>query len=118
MKRDMDLIRKIVLAVRDNDDVIRGIDGVDQDIYMEHARLLVEAGLIEANIQMSQRKPLVALIWRLTWTGQDFADAITDDTLWKKAKDNVIKPAASWTFGILLDYLKGQIARGLPSLPL
>jgi hypothetical protein len=46
----------------------------------------------------------------------DFADAIVDDTLWRKAKDQVIKPSASWTFGILLGYLRAEIGRGVPGL--
>ena len=114
MNRDMDVIRQIVLAVRDANGVVRGVQGMEQDVFIEHARLLEEAGLIEASIQIvPQHRAIAALIWRLTWAGQDFADAIKEDTLWRKAKDNVLKPAGSWTFGVLLEYLRGQIIRSL-----
>lgn len=116
MKRDMDIIRRIVLAVRDSEGVVRDLDGVAHDIYLEHARLLEEAGLVTASIQVIQQRTNVALIWRLTWAGQDFADAISDDTLWRKAKENVIKPAGSWTFDVLKEWLKSEISQGLPTL--
>ena len=53
------------------------------------------------------------LLERLTWEGHDFADSIADDTLWKKAKEKVIKPSASWTFAILGEYLKFEIKHRL-----
>lgn len=115
MKRDMDVIRQIVLAVRDAEGVVRGVQDIDQATFIEHALLLEEAGLIQASIQVIQHRATVALIWRLTWAGQDFAQAVTEETLWRKAKDNVLKPAGSWTFGVLLEYLKGEITGRLPS---
>lgn len=116
MKRDMDLIRKIVLAVHNADTHIAKLDGVDEKAFGEHALLLQEAGLIDASINIVQHKILVAIIWRLTWAGQDFAQSIVDDTVWNKAKENVIKPMASWTFAILVEYLKGEITRYIPTL--
>lgn len=119
MQRDMDLIRRIVLAVRSNPvpgEPVRRFDDVDAAVFGEHVQLLVEAGLVDAAVQSSQHRVTVALVWRLTWAGQDFAQAIVDDTIWRKAKNQVIKPAASWTFGILLDWLKGEAASTLPRL--
>lgn len=117
MQRDMDLVRRIILAVQQSDDPVSGIEGVSEDIFAHHAQLLDEAGLIKAALAGSDKQPAkAAIIYRLTWAGQDFADAIADDTLWNKAKDVVIKPAASWTFGVLLDYLRVQIASRIPGL--
>lgn len=111
MKRDMDVVRQIVLAVRDASGVVRAVPGIDDATFIEHAQLLHEAGLIEASIQVVQHRATVALIWRLTWGGQDFAQSVADDTLWRKAKENVIKPLGSWTFAVLGEYLKGEIMR-------
>lgn len=113
----MDVIRRIVLAARDEQAPVRSLDGVDADVFAEHVRLLEEAGLVGASVRVVQQRADVALVWRLTWAGHEFADAISSDTLWNKAKDNVIKPTGSWTFGVLLDYLKSEITRGIPSLP-
>jgi len=114
----MDVIRQIVLAVREAKGGVGGLDGLEPDVFAEHVRLLDEAGLVTAAVQAVQQRTTAAVVWRLTWAGQDFADAIKDTSLWQKAKDDVIKPAGSWTFGVLLDYLKAEITRGLPGLPL
>ncbi len=117
MHRDMDIIRKIVLAVREAPSVVNSVDGVSTDDFAHHAQLLEEAGLVIAAIQGGGKQIAKAVvIFRLTWSGQDFADSIIDDTLWKKAKDNVIKPSASWTFGILLEYIKVEIRSKIPGL--
>ncbi|HHW2142459.1 TPA: hypothetical protein ACUT66_006159, partial [Pseudomonas aeruginosa] len=41
---------------------------------------------------------------------------VSEDTLWKKAKDVILKPSASWSFGLLREYLKTEMARKLPGL--
>lgn len=117
MKRDMDVIRRIVLTARDGATPVRSLEGVPPDVFAEHVRLLDEAGLVGAAIQVVQQRATAALVWRLTWAGHEFADAVSNDTLWHKAKDSVIKPTGSWTFSVLLDYLKSEITRGLPGLP-
>lgn len=117
MHRDMDIIRKIVLAVREAPEHVNAVDGVSSDEFARHAQWLEEAGLVAAAIQGGGKQTAkAAVIFRLTWAGNDFADSIIDDTLWKKAKDNVIKPSASWTFGILLEYLKVEIKSRIPGL--
>jgi SPP1 gp7 family putative phage head morphogenesis protein len=43
-------------------------------------------------------------------------DASRDSRIWKLAKEKVLMPGASWSFGILLEYLKAEAKRtlGLP----
>ena len=116
MKRDMDTIRQILLTVRESEKAISGIDGIAPAVFFEHVRLLDEAGLVTAALQIVQNRTTASIVWRLTWAGQDFADAITSDTLWQKAKDNVLKPTGSWTFDVLKEWLKTEISQGLPTL--
>jgi len=117
MKRDMDVIRKIILCVRDADDIVSSVDGIEKQVFGFHVQLLEEAKLVHSSILTDgSGKTVNARILRLTWQGQDFADAIVDNTIWKKAKDNIIKPSASWTFSILLDYLSLEIKRIIPGL--
>lgn len=120
MKRDMDLIRRIVMTVRDLPvtEYLDGLEGVDQSLYAEHANLLIQAGLAEGVFDQFLSGGSTCAITRLTWAGHDFADAVADETIWNKAKENVIRPAASWSFGILTEYLKYEIkARlGLPQI--
>jgi hypothetical protein len=120
MKRNMDIIRKIILTVRDANGPVgsNAFDGIPEQEIAFHAQLLDEAGLVHAALLPEGTKKAArnAVIFRLTWAGHDFADSIIDDTLWNKAKENVIKPTASWTFSILLEYLKAEIRRRIPGL--
>ncbi len=116
MNRDMDVIRKIVLASRDSDGAIKSIDGIDEKMFNFNAMLLDEAGLAECLIKMpgnNNTVPILAIVNRLTWNGFEFADSITDETIWNKAKEHLLKPASSWTFGLLFEYLKAEIKQKL-----
>ncbi len=112
MKRDMDVVRAIILAANEAEDIVHGVEGMEPQVFAYHVQLLVEAGLLVASIQGSGKRPSrVAMVFRLTWSGHDFADSIKEDTVWNKAKEVVMKPMASWSFDILLDYLN-VVARG------
>lgn len=117
MERNMDVVRKIILTVRGSAGPVSGIEGIAPQIFAYHAQILDEAGLVAAATQGSDKRPAIAaIVFRLTWAGQDFADSIIDDTLWNKAKEKVIKPSAAWTFSILLEYLRAEIKRHIPGL--
>lgn len=119
MKRDMDLIRRIALEVEslEHGYALHGVDNVEAADFSIHSMWMEEAGLIVANIQEYQSgEPAKVQIRRLTWAGCEFVDAIRSDTLWNKAKENVMKPTMSFTFDIVKDWLKAEIAQGLPTL--
>ncbi len=116
MDRDMDVIRKIVLATKEAKRVdISAIEGIDNETFCLNALLLIEAGLVKGRVLASGDSaiPEVVDIFRLTWEGCDFADSIVDPGLWDKAKEHVIKPGVSWTFTILCTYLKALAAEKL-----
>lgn len=119
MNRDMDIVRRIALETAElpPNMVLTSLDGIDQGVFAQHAIWMEEAGLIAAAIQTfhSGETPAVR-ISRLTWAGCDFADAARNDTLWAKAKEVVIKPTASFTFGLLKDWLVAEVKQGFPTL--
>ncbi len=119
MKRDMDTVRKIILATAalPYSKTLDSLNGVSAEEFVTHAIWLQEAGLIEADAQAgSGSYAQYAIVSRLTWDGCEFADAIQDDTLWTKAKDVVLKPGISFTFDTLKEWLKAEITHGLPTL--
>lgn len=119
MQRDMDIVRRIALETADMEFGYRlmGIDDVDQTTFAMHALWMVEAGLIKAHItEYGDNTPPKAQVARLTWEGCEFADAVRSDTVWRKAKENFIKPAGSFTFGLLKDWLAQEIREGFPLL--
>ncbi len=115
----MDLVRRIALATAElkADDSLDELEGVDPHEFAMHVIWMEEAGLIKAIVSeyLGDHPPHAAVL-RLTWDGCEFADAVRSDTLWKKAKDKVLIPSTSWTFGVLLDWIKAEIREGLPTL--
>ena len=89
MTRDMELVRKILLAVAANerplDSVMVRIAGYTADQVGEHIRLLNEARLLEGNTTLGpDRRPRWNEL-RLTWWGHDFIDCARNETIWRTA---------------------------------
>lgn len=104
MKRDMDLARYILLQKEAEQPIIG-----DKAPIVYHIALLKEAGFVEAVVRNDHLGvPSDAAILKLTWEGHDFLDAMRDDKIWRLAKEKFIKPGVSWTFSILLEWLKQQ----------
>ncbi len=119
MKRDMDLIRRIALEAADlpYGHSLHGLDGVSKEDFGQHVIWMQEAGLIKAVVQeYLSNDPPKARVLRLTWDGCEFADSVKSETLWRKAKETVIKPTSSFTFGVIRDFLRQEILQGLPTL--
>jgi hypothetical protein len=122
MKRDFDLIRKIIGEV-ESQEAFRYFQDFKYEDYPanvvnEHIELLIEAGLIEGNvIRFSDGETGHNFIRRLTWAGHDFLESMRDDTIWKRVKETVIKPAGGIGFEILKEVLKKE-ARDRFGLPI
>jgi hypothetical protein len=107
MRRDMDLVRRILLAAENKAaEEIGSSDFVD-DLTNEatvayHLQLMEEAGLIEANILSFERiGPVRGTVVRINWEGHDFLDAVRGEEVWRKTKDTVRKSGGSWTFDVM-----------------
>ena len=109
----MDTIRAILLAVRDAENVVNQVDGIDRQAFLFHAQLLIEAGLVVGKMLESHGTANQVVLFRLTWQGHDFADATADKTVWDKAKGKIMGPSISWTFDILREVVAGIIKDGL-----
>jgi hypothetical protein len=91
MTRDMELVRKILLAVAANerplDSVMVRIAGYTPEQVGEHIRLLHEARLLDGNATIgADRRPRWNEL-RLTWWGHDFIDCARNDTIWRTAAE-------------------------------
>jgi len=95
MKRDMDLVRKILRQAADKHDnelTEISVDGYDNDLITLHCQILLDAGFLKGT-QIQAANENVPVIWieRLTWAGQDFLDAVKNDSIWQKVKDRLAK---------------------------
>ncbi len=121
MKRDMDLIRKVLISLEEREDAGAGplqIDGYDEPLISYHVMLLAEAGLIEAT-DMSGSNSIEWMPERLTWSGHEFLDLARSDKTWAVAKSRMASIG-----GFALDVMKAllieiakQQAKGLGFLP-
>ncbi|MDE3019797.1 MAG: DUF2513 domain-containing protein [Nitrospirota bacterium] len=107
MKRDLELIRKLVLAAEASP-----TGYVKQDVQIEgyspeqigyHSYLLVDAGLAKGtDVTTFGCSSPIWKILHLTSAGHDFADAARDEGTWQKAT-GLVKDNAG---GITLDVMK------------
>ena len=103
MKRDMDLVRSIMLRVADSDEPISIHELVDvehdKQLVGYHVSIMKEAGLVRGSIMSADDDPYYScLISSLTWEGNDFLDAIRNETVWGKTKSAISKTVGSATF--------------------
>lgn len=116
MKRDMDLIRNILLKVEELDDppltkILSDI-ATDDDIkiMIEHLRLLIEeAGLITGIAAHT----LMGSNWfsmKLTWKGHEYLDNIRDPEIWNKTKQGAQK-VGSFSLDVMSGLAKGFIKK-------
>ena len=90
MKRDMDLIRAVLLKAQQSDP--NGtIDGRTDDELKYHRALAIDAGLLKGSVVKDNTKgteiPAAVMVKDLTWEGHDLLDAIENDSNWVKVKE-------------------------------
>lgn len=96
MKRDMDLIRLILLKIEE-DYVSTAlynieIDGYDKETIAYHCKILHEAGFVSNYGSQYADNALYSFgVGSLTWEGNEFLDKIRDDSFWGKTKDAIKK---------------------------
>lgn len=89
MQRDMDLIRKVVLAAEAGPPFPK-IEGYTEDAIKYHQMLAIQHGLLDGAVLKVHTHPTeipgAVVIKDVTWEGHDFIDAIREDTNWTKVK--------------------------------
>lgn len=104
MKRDIELIREILVAMEATD-TTQGLmrlqlPGRDSGVVSYHVKLLQQANLIEAT-DMSCSAEFEWVPRSLTWAGHEFLDAARNETVWNKAMSTLKDKAATVPFEIV-----------------
>ncbi|KWA05641.1 hypothetical protein WL26_23915 [Burkholderia cepacia] len=121
MKRDMDLIRELMLKlealpmrpggivhITPNAEEVQ-VDGYDVEQIGYHLSLIKEAGLVDT----AGMRPMVGIGFRqLSWAGHDFLDSVRSPDVWDKTKQ-AATAAGGFTVELLVfaakTYLEGKI---------
>jgi hypothetical protein len=104
VKRDMDLIRKLLMIIEE-EDLGEGLQGkqiegrytelqAEGRIIQGHLHLMAESQLIDV-IDASASGGLCLIPERLTALGHDYLSAIRDENVWSKTKEAVGKAGGS-----------------------
>jgi DNA-binding transcriptional ArsR family regulator len=104
MKRDMDLVRCILLEIEKESYIEHSFDLDIRDYPKEvvdyHLVILNEAGLIKV-LDMSGEEGVYLRPIRLTWQGHEFLETVRNDTQWGE-----VKKVMSKTGGIAFEVAK------------
>ena len=108
MKRDMDLVREILLKLEDQtgaDDYLEPeqVQGRDPEEVSYHIHLMYEAGLIDAINDRGVGSHWIAM--RLTWEGHEFLEASKNLTVWNQAKRIIAEKGGGITFVLIKELL-------------
>ncbi|RYH00340.1 MAG: DUF2513 domain-containing protein [Alphaproteobacteria bacterium] len=116
MKRDMDLIRSLVLEIENgknwyettSDETATalgtegsGLSQAQAERLEYHLKLLEDAGFAEFTKTGEGWLPE-----RLSWKGHDFADSVRDEEIWRRTKEGIIA-AKGFTVDLLIALAKG-----------
>lgn len=108
MKRDFELIRKLLIFFEDKQSPkhceVPEIEGYDDKSTIKgHLVLLYEAGLLRCEPVKSSTSDRVIYVipFDLTWEGHEFLDKVRDDTVWRKITGMVSSKSGSVAFSVI-----------------
>ena len=109
MKRDLDLVRKLVLALEEQGadaPLEQSFEGYTDEQVGYHSYLVADAGLAEG-VDVSTAMNVLPQweLLHLTSAGHDFADAARSDTTWNKAKTVVKEKGGGVTVEVMKQVL-------------
>jgi hypothetical protein len=86
MTRDNELIRQIMLAIKERKDATPRaleIDGFDRAIVARHLEMLLDVGLLEGEKLGAVNTPYPTILVKdLSWSGHDLAAVMENETVW------------------------------------
>jgi len=106
--KDLDLVRDL-LARADKEPAFSTTD--PKTVY--HVRLLREAGLVQATVTPTEWRDrfTLAILKRLTPDGRQFLQAAENETVWRRTKQDFIRPGLFFSLRLVSDYLRQKHER-------
>ncbi|EMN7207540.1 DUF2513 domain-containing protein [Vibrio parahaemolyticus] len=119
MKRDMELIRKLLLTMEENPRQLE-VEGYDKNQVKYHGLLLIEAGFLDGNVSDTLANtsvvPSFVSVNRLTWDGHEFLDNIRKEEVWNTIKTQFKDASISTVFSIGKQLTENYAKKKLSSL--
>jgi hypothetical protein len=116
MKRDIDLIRKLLLYLekKSDDKMVKDleIEGYSKNKVQYHFILMDQAGLIRCERSMSSTtsdRVIQVFPFSLTWQGHEFLEASRNETIWNNVKDVIKNKSVGMSFDLIKALLIAKI---------
>lgn len=118
MKRDMDLIRLLMLHLESFPEADLHVtevemEGYDTDTVLGHLILMEEAGFIGMNIQHYAAAAPEFIVHRITWAGHEFLEAVRSDSIWAKSTKVITSAGIGLAWPLLQAVLRAKAAEHL-----
>lgn len=106
MKRDLDLVREILLKTEEADRPLNAKDiyykDLSQEVILYHVGLMANKGLLDVGVFKDfSAEPMLITINGLTWDGQDLLDTMRNKAVWAKAKNAIKRTIETTTFEVI-----------------
>lgn len=106
MRRDLDLVRKLLLELeaKPQPEAVDSlpIEGYDDLTIRYHLLLLAQAKLIDYEPTLTKTGRIIqVLAFNPSWQGHEFLDAVRDETIWKTLKLQASERSTSMPFEIV-----------------
>ena len=118
MKRDMNLVRSILLALEQHEhghapDKLK-IEGFSDEQIGYHIYLMGQANLLKvANINSCDSLSPTAIPIGITWEGYEFLEMAREPSMWKRAVEKVTSTGGTMTIDILKTVLAALAKQSL-----
>ena len=100
MKRDMDIVRTILLSLAETD-ALPSTQKIGEEQLAYHVWILEEASLISYHSRYLSSGGVPKVTLRLTWQGNEFLEAARNLNTWEKAKKVVLEKSGALSFEVL-----------------
>lgn len=112
MKRDMDLIRLVLLDTEGEEK--QDFSGFTEEQREYHKALVIEAGLVHGEVVLDEEgQPRDAALIRLTWKGHEFLDAARNQSIWRTAGERIKKAGIHVSMAVMEELLKKLLKESL-----
>lgn len=109
MKRDMDLMRDLLLYVESlpagqvTQEVIYDVDKYQINDVLGHLKLLIDSYFVDGQVEIYHDSSFLVILHGLTMPGHDFIDSIRNETVWSQTKEKVASVGGSVAIEIIKD---------------
>lgn len=121
MKRDLDLVRQVLLQVEAlpaGPPAQYRTSEIDDPVLLAHFELVIAAGLVNGKIARSQgTRGDVISISGLTWEGHEWIEMVRSQTVWNEIKSTLLQHGGALTYE-LTKAVARRILRARLGLPM